>query len=77
MVTVSEIEAAIEKLPPAEYRELLAWIAEHQALIGASEALFAMYDDEEKSHGADASRSNVVGRPRICGEDAAGPDPQR
>jgi hypothetical protein len=56
MVTVSEIEAAIEKLPPAEYRELLAWIAEHQALIGASEALFAMYDDEEKSHGADASR---------------------
>jgi len=56
MVTVSEIEAAIEKLPPAEYRELLAWIAEHQALIGASEALFAMYDDQEKSNGADASR---------------------
>ena len=45
-----EIEAAIEKLPPADYRELLKWLEEHQAMIGASEALFAMYDEEEQAH---------------------------
>jgi len=47
MSTVIEIEAAIEKLPPADYRELLEWIQEHQAMVGASEALFTMYDEEE------------------------------
>jgi hypothetical protein len=50
MSTVAEIEAAIEKLPPAEFSELLAWIEEYQAMVGASQALFAMYDDEEKPH---------------------------
>jgi hypothetical protein len=50
MSTVAEIEAAIEKLPPAEFGELLAWIEEHQAMVGASQALFAMYDEEERSH---------------------------
>ena len=50
MSTVIEIEAAIEKLPPADYRELLSWIEEHQAMIGASEALFMMYDEEEQAH---------------------------
>jgi hypothetical protein len=49
MSTVAEIEAAIEKLPPAEYRQLLAWLEEHQAMVGASEALFTMYDEEEQS----------------------------
>jgi hypothetical protein len=48
MSTVTESEAAIEKLPPADYRQLLTWIEEHQAMLGASEALFAMYDEEEK-----------------------------
>ncbi|MCK9589514.1 MAG: hypothetical protein WC003_17440 [Terrimicrobiaceae bacterium] len=51
MSTVVEIESAIEKLPPADYRELLAWIEEHQAMAGASEALFAMYDEEEHAQG--------------------------
>ena len=46
MSTVTESEAAIEKLPPADYRQLLTWIEE--AMLGASEALFAMYDEEEK-----------------------------
>jgi len=49
MSTVAEIEAAIEKLQPEEYRKLLAWIEEHQAMAGASEALFEMYDDEEQA----------------------------
>ena len=45
MSTVTEIATAIEKLPSADYRELLAWIEEHQAMVGASEALFAMYEE--------------------------------
>ena len=39
MSTVDEIESAIEKLPPEEYNELIAWIEEHQAMVGASQAL--------------------------------------
>jgi len=50
MSTVAEIEAAIEKLPLAEFGELLAWIEEYQAMVGASQALFVMYDEEERSH---------------------------
>ncbi len=50
MSTVAEIEAAIEKLPPAEFSELVAWIEEYQAMVGGSQALFAMYDEEEKRH---------------------------
>jgi len=51
MSTVVEIEHAIEKLPPADYRELLTWIEEHQATVGASESLFAMYEEEEDGQG--------------------------
>jgi hypothetical protein len=52
MNTVAEIESAIEKLPPAEFGELLAWIDEYQAMVGASQTLFAMYDKEEAhAHG--------------------------
>jgi hypothetical protein len=47
MSTVAEIEAAIEKLPPAEFGELLAWLEEYQTMVGSSRALFAMYDEEE------------------------------
>jgi hypothetical protein len=50
MSTVAEIEAAIEKLPAAEWGKLLAWIEERKALSGASEILFALYDEEEASH---------------------------
>lgn len=56
MSTVSEIESAIEKLPPADYRVLLAWMEEHQAMVGASEALFAMYDEEEQGRAQGETR---------------------
>lgn len=52
MSTVTEIEAAIEKLPPADFQTLLAWIEERQAMVGASDVLFAMYDEEEEQAGA-------------------------
>jgi hypothetical protein len=49
MSTVAEIEAAIEKLPPAKVREVAAWLEEYQHLIGSSEGIFQMYDEEEKA----------------------------
>jgi hypothetical protein len=56
MSTVIEIEAAIEKLAPADYRKLLVWIEEHQAMVGASESLFATYDEEEQADAKGQSR---------------------
>ena len=47
MSTVAEIEAAIQKLPPPQVREVMAWLEEYQQLIGSSEKLFQMYDEEE------------------------------
>jgi hypothetical protein len=52
--TVTEIEAAIERLPPDELRALLNWIEEYAAAIGASETLFEMYDAEEEHSGAES-----------------------
>ena len=47
MSTVTEIEAAIGKLPASELTDLLAWIEEYRAAVGATQALFALYDEEE------------------------------
>jgi hypothetical protein len=47
MTTVAEIEAAIEKLAPAELRVLVTWLEERHSLSISSEALFQMYDEEE------------------------------
>ena len=52
--TVTEIEAAIEKLPSADFSELLAWIEDYRAMISGSETLFAMYDDEEEQSVAES-----------------------
>jgi hypothetical protein len=49
--TVTEIEAAIERLPSDELRALVNWIEEYAAAIGASETLFGMYDAEEEQSG--------------------------
>lgn len=47
MSTVQEIETAIEKLTPAQQRELAAWYEERQALLNSSDSLFQVYDSEE------------------------------
>jgi hypothetical protein len=52
--TVTEIEAAIERLPSNELRALVNWIEEYAATIGASETLFGMYDAEEEQSGAES-----------------------
>jgi hypothetical protein len=52
--TVTEIEAAIERLPSDELRALVNWIEEYAAAIGASETLFGMYDAEEEQSGAES-----------------------
>ena len=54
MSTVTEIEAAIERLPSNELRALVNWIEEYAAAIGASEMLFGMYDAEEEQSGAES-----------------------
>ncbi len=54
MSTVTEIEAAIERLAPDELRTLVSWIEEYAAAIGASETLFGMYDAEEEQSGAES-----------------------
>ena len=54
MSTVTEIEAAIERLPPEELRALVNWIEEYAAAIGASETLFQIYDAEEEQSGAES-----------------------
>jgi hypothetical protein len=50
MSTVAEIESAIEKLPRDKFCELLEWLDEYRAMVGASDALFSLYDQEEERH---------------------------
>ena len=47
MTAVSEIESAIEKLSPAEVKELAAWLDEYQQMVNASAEIFSLYDQEE------------------------------
>lgn len=47
MSTVSEIEAANEKLPPQKVEELAAWLDEYRQTLHASESVFGLYDEEE------------------------------
>jgi len=49
MTAVAEIESAIEKLSPAEVKELAAWLDEYQQMINASAEMFSLYDKEEKA----------------------------
>lgn len=60
MSTVTEIELAIEKLPPSELSRFLAWLDDYRATLGASEALFAMYDQED-DHAQGEARRSVAG----------------
>jgi hypothetical protein len=48
MSSVSEIESAIEKLPPAKVEELAAWLDEYRRTLQAADAVFALYEEEEK-----------------------------
>jgi hypothetical protein len=47
MNTVAEIEAAIEKLSPADFAELAMWFEGFEQLINSSAAIFAIYEKEE------------------------------
>jgi len=49
MTAIAEIESAIERLSPAEVKELAAWFEEYQQMISASAEIFALYDQEEKA----------------------------
>jgi hypothetical protein len=60
MNTVVEIEAAIEKLPPPDLPKLPAWRDDYRAMVGASEALFGLYDAEE-AQAEDETRRRLAG----------------
>jgi len=49
MTAIAEIESAIERLSPAEVKELAAWFEEYQQLVNASAEIFSLYDQEEKA----------------------------
>ena len=49
MTAIAEIESAIERLSPAEVKELAGWFEEYQQMVNASAEIFAMYDQEEKA----------------------------
>ena len=49
MTAISEIESAIERLSPAEVKELAAWLEEYQQMVNASAEIFSLYDQEEKA----------------------------
>ena len=48
MSTVMEIEAAIEKLPFEQRRELVERLEERHILTECSDMIFQMYDEEEE-----------------------------
>ena len=49
MTRIAEIESAIERLSPAEVKELAEWFEEYQQKINASAESFSLYDQEEKA----------------------------
>ncbi len=49
MTAIAEIESAIERLSPAEVKELAAWLDEYRQMVTASAEIFSMYDKEEKA----------------------------
>jgi hypothetical protein len=49
MSAIAEIESAIERLSPAEVKELAAWLGEYRQMVNASAEIFSLYDQEEKA----------------------------
>ena len=49
MTAIAEIESAIERLSPAEVKELATWLEEYQQMVNASAEIFSMYDKEEEA----------------------------
>ena len=47
MISVAEIESAIERLSSGEVVQVAAWLEEYQQTINASAEVFARYDKEE------------------------------
>jgi hypothetical protein len=48
MSTVTEIETAIEKLPPDKVAELATWLDEYRLTLNSAESVFVAYEEEEK-----------------------------
>ena len=51
MTDIAEIEAAIEKLPADQVKELVIWLEEYQLALGSAQQVFSGYDAEEGDNG--------------------------
>ena len=49
MTATAEIGSDIERLSPAEVKELAAWLEEYQQMVNASADMFSLYDQEEEA----------------------------
>ena len=47
MISLMEIEKAIEELPEPEQRKMAEWFEEHRLMVEASAVLGGIYDEED------------------------------
>jgi hypothetical protein len=47
MITVLEIEKAIEKLPETDQRKLAEWFGDHRLIVEGSAMLGGLYDEAD------------------------------
>lgn len=53
---VLEIEKAIERLPVEKVKEISIWLDEYQTMLASSEAIFMVYEEEERNGSAGSAR---------------------
>ena len=47
MITLLEIEKAIEQLPEPDQRKIAEWFEDHRLIVASSASLASIYDDED------------------------------
>jgi len=47
MITLLEIEKAIERLPEPDQRKIAQWFEDHRIIVAGSATLASIYDEED------------------------------
>ena len=47
MITLLEIEKAIEQLPEPDQRQIAEWFEDHRLIVAGSATLASIYDEED------------------------------
>jgi hypothetical protein len=47
MITLLEIEKAIEQLPESDQRKIAEWFEDHRLIVAGSATLASIYDEED------------------------------